>query len=157
MALYVDQIEEQVAARVAAIDSTPYDQRAAGTSATAPTFTESAAPLVPQGESRALSHLRFQVLAESAEIDTDRQTPGTDAHVISAVSVTFLYHLRPGYQRADQRTAARAAADIVRAVKAHPQSEWSALVTSAWAPVISADGEWLLVSVSFLIDYDMPV
>lgn len=162
--LRVDQVEEQIALRVASVDAAPFDQRTAGSTIGSPAFIEAEAALVPQGEARPLGHLRFHVLAESANIIDDRQRPGTLAKTVSDVLVSFLYRIRPGkdsddipYQRNDQRLAARAASAIVRAVKAFPHSEWSASVDNAWAPTISADGEWLLVGVTFSVLYEMPV
>jgi hypothetical protein len=160
MGLRVDEIEEQVAARVAGVDAAPFAQGLAGA-----LFIEAEAPLVPQGEARPLGHLRYQVLADNAIVTDDRQAPGTDAKTLSTVIVSYLYRIRPGkdptsslpYQRLDQRLAARAAAAVVRAVKAFPQHEWSAQVLNAWAPTISADGEWLLVALTFSILYDLPV
>ena len=163
MGLRVDQIEEAIAARIVDVDADPYDQRV-GPGMAAPAFTEAASALVPAGESRGLAHLRFWVLAAGAPVRADRQAPGTDAKVVSRVDVQFLYRIRPTqgsagipYQRVDQRLAARAAAAIVRAVKARPQDQWAATVIDAWRPSISDDAEWLLVTVQFSVLYEMPV
>ncbi len=166
MSLRVDQIEEAIAARIATVDATPFDQKIAGAPTAAAAFHEAANPLVPQGTSRGLSHLQFWVLADGAPVVADRQRPGDDAKTVSAVLASFLYRIRPGadsstppipYQRSDQRLAARAASAIVRAVKKFPQDEWEASVINSWLPTVSADGEWLLVGVSFSVLYAQPV
>ena len=169
MGLRVDQIEEDIAARVAAIDASPFDQRDTSSTArgaSAPAFTEADSPLVPEGEARPLGHLRFSALADGAIVTGDRQAPSSDAKTVSGLVVQFLYRLRAGknsatpavpLQRIDQRLAARAASAIVRAVKAFPQDQWQATVLDAWSPTVSEDGEWLLVDVSFSVLYEMPV
>jgi len=155
--LRVDQLEESIAARVAGVDAAPYDQRGSGSAVAAPAFIEADSPLVPQGEARPLGHLRYSVLCESAPVVDDRQNPGTYAKCVADVVVQFLYRLRPGSQRGDQRLAAQAAASVVRAIKAIPQHEWSAAIVNAWAPTISVDGEWLLVALTFAVVFDIPV
>lgn len=152
--LRVDQVEEQIAERVVAVDATPFDQRPTGSSASAPAFSEADTAVLGMGESRALSHLRFQVLCESAPVDGSRQRPGFPAKVTADVVVRFLYRIRAGSQRADQRLAARAASDVVQAVKALPSPEWAARVLNAWLPTISADGEWLLVDTTYDVTFE---
>jgi len=154
--LRVDQIEEAVAARVAAVDASPFDQRTPGSALGAPAFTESEIALTSDAEG-AVSHLRFLIMAQDARVIDDRQLPGTDSKTLSTLAVVFLYHLRPTAQVADQRLAARAASAIVRAVKAMPQADWRATVRDAWQPTISPNGEWLLVSIAFEILYEQPV
>lgn len=157
MSLRPDQIEELIAARVATTDATPYDQSVGSSQARDLAFRESENPLVINDETRVLSHLRYWVLIHDAPVVGDRQAPGTDAKVISSCTVSFLYRIRPGKQKTDQRLASRAAIAIIREVKALPQSEWVAQLVNGWLPQVDEDAAWLLVDMTFLIHYDMPV
>ncbi len=165
MGIRVDELEELVATRVADVDAGPFDQRTPNSQFAAPAFLEAETTLIAQAEARPLGHLRFEVLAGTATPTDDRQRPGEDCETLSTVVVSYLYRVRAGkdpstdkpYQRQDKRLAARAAAAIVRAVKALPQSRFCANLIDGWSPAISADGEWLLVAVTFSILFDMPV
>ena len=116
-----DQIEEAISARISALSGTDYAQ-----GSYTPSWTESDVALTPdnQAEGRGLGHLLYWVLAQGAQPMDDRQPAGGRVLTQSRVLVSFLYHLRPTYQRADQRLAAQAAHDVAVAVKALPQDEW---------------------------------
>jgi hypothetical protein len=148
----VYQLEAATAAKVAALDAAAFDQGSIEA-----TWTESDQAISADGVSYATSHLSFAVIVSaSPAVSNDSQASYRYARVRSRLLVEFLYHLRPGQQIADQRLAARAAADLRRAVMA-PDPDANIVLFDAGRYSRTSDGEWLLVQVEFDAYHDLGI
>ena len=144
----LDELEEALAARIEAIDPTPY-QHAIGDA-----FNETRLPLTTvQSDSALQADLAFSVSVESAPVVDDGQASEGQLSVLATVAVVFLYRLRSDDQRRDTRTAIHAARAVTAAVM-QPAVEWgSAHPINVYEPQ-AMQGEFLPVRLTFhcLID-----
>tara|TARA_R110002020_G_scaffold364704_3_gene576998 strand:- start:488 stop:946 length:459 start_codon:yes stop_codon:yes gene_type:complete len=139
----ISQLETALAALIIELDAAAYQQGRAPAA-----WSESKVALSPASVAHALGHLCFAVTVESAPVSASRSAPPS-CKLTSEVAVRFTYHLRPTMQIADARSAADAAGDIAAACVALSQY-YSTRLVNAYEPELSSDGEWMLVTVTFL-------
>jgi hypothetical protein len=146
------QVEEAAVARIEALDGSPYQP--------GPThgarWKESETPLSVIADPSTLAHLSFNAWVQSApntRLERDLEDDGT-VYVGARLVVAFAYRLRPHSQTADARKATDAAIDVTRALLA----EWPEVIIAlvdGLQPSLSLDGEWLLVTQSYTVWFDL--
>lgn len=155
--LTVRELEEELSARLLALDAAPFDQNKDGTRPAA--WREASIPLSVIDDASPLEHLLYNVFVERCQNSEEaRDAPGGFAKVESSVLVLFVYNLRAADQLSDSRLASDAALAVVVALMAR---DLAALVdvrlVDAWRPLVSSDGRKLLAEVRFLAVHDLPL
>lgn len=146
----IAQLEAALSSLVSEIEAAPYQQGRAPAS-----FTESTVAMSPATVAHALGHLCYTVTVESAPVSASRSAPPS-CKLSSDVAVRFTYHLRPTAQIADSRLASDAALAIAKALTALSQY-YSVQIVNVFEPELSTDGEWMLVTVSFLVTHTIAI
>jgi len=151
-AIRLEQIHEEIAARVAALDATPFlASEASGA------WVEAEIPFTAASGSHGRSHLLFAVDFRSVPISgLTRNAPGWEAGVAVDVAVQFLYHLRPTEQGTDQKLSYEAARQVLKTMLA-PWADVNVQPTNAYQPGGLLAGEWLPVQVLFRVFADISI
>lgn len=150
----LNELEEALAARIAALDSTAHQQVNAPTGEV---WAESDLPLTAMQDSVLQSHLAFSVSVEDAPVVEDNHAANGYLSVLATVSVVFLFRLRTDSQRADTRAAIQAAMAVAGAIM-QPSAQWgSALPVNVYQPK-DLEGEFLPVQQTYrvLLDVSIP-
>lgn len=156
MGLAIDQLCEIVAACISDLDASAYEQ--AGYSST---WTETGVPTSAIGGANPVGHLQFCVLttgSPNTELEDDHAAG--EAYIRTGLRVMFGYHIRTGAdsQIPDERQSMRAAHDLVSTLMADRLMDGVVhLVDPYAAPMITADGEWLLCTVVLSVLHDYPL
>ena len=146
-----EELEEALAARIEAL---PSDDWAQGMSP-AETWTESDIPLTAVQDSTLQQHLAFSVSVEAAPVVDDGNASEGFLSVLPTVVVMFTYRLRSDRQRADLRTAQRAARQLVGAMM-QPSNRWgSPLPLNIYTPGLPS--EFLAVEQRYTFQIDVPI
>ena len=153
MATTLDALETALAARIVALDATPYRHKGDEV------WDETDLPLSALvADSTLEAHLAFSVSVEDAPVRDDGNASEGFVFVQARVEVVFLYRLRSDDQRLDTREGAiRAARDIMGAIMA-PSDVWGrALPITIYQPQ-AMEGEFLPVRLvfDFAVDVTFP-
>lgn len=146
----ISQLEAALSAIIAELDAEPYQQ-----GRTAACWTESTVAMSPANVAHSLGHLCYTVTVDSAPVSMSNGAPPS-VKLQSDVVVRFCYKLRPTMQIADSRLASDAANDVCSGLSALSQY-YSMRITNAFEPELSSDGEWMLVTVSFIATHTIPI
>lgn len=153
MSYTLDELEERLAARIAALSSAPYQQAGAPAGEV---WTESDTALTVAQDSALQSHLAFSVTVEDGPVVDDDNAVHGFLTVLAQVAVVYLYRLRSDDQRRDTRTAIQAARALMGAVMA-PSPMWgSAMALNVYQPR-DLEGEFLPVQQTYSILIDVPI
>ena len=109
------------------------------------------------------AHLTFSVLPTSSPVSSQRRSdPGEVARCVSAVEVSFAYHVRADQEREDLRLSMRAAREIASIV--NDETKWTGPVDGGdvvvrlrerYRPTLLLTQEpYVLVAVGFDIEHD---
>lgn len=146
----LEEVEEILSARIAALDATPYRQ--AGDEI----WQETDLPLVELvADSTLEAHLAYSVSVESTPVVDDGNASEGYVYVQARVVIVYLYRLRSDGQRTDTREGAiPAARDIMGAVMA-PDPLWGrAMPIDIYQPQ-AMEGEFLPVRLLFDLALDI--
>lgn len=153
------QVEEALAARIAALDASAHDQ-----APMVATWTASEVPLAVLGGPSSLRHLMFSVWLDSApnsgQLYSHIDRAGlSDVELRATVRVVYTYQLRPAQQQADMRSAWDAALDVARALMGvWTESEPVTIdLVNLGRPALTRDGEYLLMTQEYTAQFCTPM
>lgn len=147
----LEELEAALAARLVALDATPWVQD----SSRAEAWVESAVPLSAQEDSALAQHLAFSVSVEDAPVINDATLPEGYVTVAAQVKVAWYYRIRTDDQVRDQRLALAAARQVLGAILA-PSPLWEAAPLNAYRPG-SIVNEWMPVEQRYTVILDVSV
>lgn len=155
----LDEVCTRIATAVVALDATDWQQA----DDVAEAWNESPVPLAsPLYSPESTAHLAFTVMVPSSpNANGLRDTPGDLMRCASRIDVVFAYRLRGDLQVDDSRASMRAALQLVRCV--NNESTWLSEdevlvhVLDRYRPTFTFDGQYLVVTTSFVVTHDEEV
>ncbi len=138
---------------------TPFEQNDTGSAV----WKETSIPFTQIEDNSELSHLLFEVFVDDAPNTRLNSDPEIDGEVVLGASlrVAFTYQLRSAQQKADVRLASDAAQTILRKL----MGPWDydvtgcvdVLLLNAYRPSLTRDGHWVLIDMSFLVEFNIDI
>lgn len=152
MVMYtLDQLEQDIASRVAALDATPWVHDADHPEV----WAECDVPMSAQTDSSLAQHLAYSVSVEDAPVVNDANMLDGYVTVLAQLKVSFYYRIRTDDQLRDQRTSHQAARQVAGAVLA-PSSSWETAPLNLYRPGAIVNG-FIPVDLRFQVLLDVSV
>lgn len=152
MTITVSQVEAAIAARIAGINGTPYQQ-----GKNPPSFTEGRKLASPRDVAASVAHLRYWVFVErSPNSNLEHDASDGECRVRSQLIVILAYHIGADRQVTDSRLARDAQNDVLRALNAH-SCDWTLDIVDAGAPAFDPSGQTMLITSLFYVYHEIPV
>ena len=157
----IPEVEQYYAARITALDATPFLQPGTTSTRDAEAFHESPVPLDVLADSSLYRHLAFSVIASDAPYTGGNDDPGVSVATQVRLRVLMLYRIRPrpavsDGMLSDMRLAAEASRRVYSALLKDGWAEANVLPVNGYRPG-PLDGEWMTVEVAVdcFIDYQL--
>ena len=152
-----EDIEAEAVSLIEALDASAHSQGDTGAR-----WRETSIPFSVAEDASSLGHLLFEVWIQDAPNSTLSRAGEINeqaATIAARLRVLFTYRVRSSQQIRDRRSATGAAHDIVRAL----MQPWNydtngcvdLLLVNALRVDMTADGEWLLVSQDYIVEFDL--